>query len=189
MNECRVGLFANHVTEVQMIRKHVVFSAIIGSILATASLPSSVRAEDQDPVALGKALSQATVSLEQGLKASEREGKPISAKFEIEHGALQLSVYTDKAGKFSEVIVDHKSGSIKKAEAITDAEDLKHAKVQSQAMAKAPSSLEKVVQGAVKDNGGFRAVSAMPESKGGQPVVEITLMKGTEVKKVTKKLE
>ncbi|HKA40356.1 MAG TPA: hypothetical protein VKF40_00060 [Burkholderiales bacterium] len=172
-----------------MISKHVVFSAVFGTFLAAAGLPSSVMGEDQDPAALGKALSQATVSLEQGLKASEREGKPISAKFEIEHGALQLSVYTEKGGKFSEVIVDHKSGSIKKSEVITDADDLKHAKVQSQAMAKAPSSLEKAVQAAVKDNGGFRAVSAMPESKSGQPVAEITLMKGTEVKKVTKKLE
>jgi len=171
-----------------MISKYVAFSAVIGAILAATGLPSSVRGEDQDPVALGKALAQATVSLEQGLKASEREGKPISAKFEIEHGALQLSVYTEKGGKFSEVIVDHKSGSITKSEVITDAEDLKHAKVQSQAMAKVPSSLEKVVQDAVKENNGFRAVSAMPESKGGQSVVEITLMKGSDVKKVTKKL-
>src|SRR5262245_14519535 len=171
-----------------MISKHVVLSAVIGAILAATGLPSSVRGEDQDPAALGKALSQATVSLEQGLKASEHEGKPISAKFEIEHGALQLSVYTEKAGKFSEVIVDHKSGNIKKSEVITDAEDLKHAKVQSQSMAKAASSLEKVVQNAVKENNGFRAVSAMPESKGGQSVVEITLMKGSDVKKVTKKL-
>jgi hypothetical protein len=56
------------------------------------------------------------VSLDQGLKASEGEGKPISAKFELEHGALQLSVHTMKGDKFSEVVVDHKAGSIKKAE-------------------------------------------------------------------------
>src|SRR5215510_1001716 len=138
-----------------MISKHVVFSAVFGTILAAAGLPSSVRGEDQDPAALGKALAQATVSLEQGLKASEREGKPVSAKFEIEHGALQLSVYTEKGGKFSEVIVDHKSGAIAKSEAITDGEDLKHAKAQIQSMSKASTSLEKAVQEAVRENSGF----------------------------------
>ena len=158
----------------------------VGNILAALASPS--RSEDQNPAALAKALPQATVSLEQGLKASEREGKPISAKFEIEHGALQLSVYTEKGGKFSEVVVDHKTGTIKKSEVITDGEDLKHAKVQSQAMSKSMSSLEKVVQDAVRENSGFRAVSAMPETKGGQGIIEVTLMKGTEVKKVTKKL-
>jgi len=61
-----------------------------------------------------------SVSLDQGLKASEREGKPISGKFEIADGALQLSVYTMKGDQFAEVIVDHKSGSVKKSEPITD---------------------------------------------------------------------
>ena len=55
-------------------------------------------------------------------------------------------------------------------------------------MSKSMSSLEKVVQDAVRENSGFRAVSAMPETKGGQGIIEVTLMKGTEVKKVTKKL-
>src|SRR5215471_3537894 len=98
--------------------KRIALAALIGVILGVTGLPS--RAEDQDPAALAKVLPQATVSLEQGIKASERAGKPISAKFEIEHGALQLSVYTEKAGKFSEVIVDHKTGAVKKSEAITD---------------------------------------------------------------------
>ena len=168
--------------------KHLAFAVIAGAIFSATALPSPSNAEDQDPAALAKALPQAIVSLEQGIKASEREGKPISAKFEIEHGALQLSVYTDKAGKYSEVVVDHKSGVIKKSEPITDGEDLKHAKVQTQALSKASSSLGKVVQDAVKENSGFRAVSAMPETRSGQAMVEVTLMKGSEVKKVTKKL-
>jgi hypothetical protein len=169
-----------------MMTRSLAVTLAVGTILA--ALASAARSEDQNPAALAKALPQATVSLEQGLKASEREGKPISAKFEIEHGALQLSVYTEKGGKFSEVVVDHKTGTIKKSEVITDGEDLKHAKVQSQAMSKSMSSLEKVVQDAVRENSGFRAVSAMPETKGGQGIIEMTLMKGTEVKKVTKKL-
>ena len=79
---------------------------------------------DIDAGALAKALSEASIPLDQGLKASEREGQPISGKYELEDGALQLSVYAMKGDKFTEVIVDHKAGSIKKAEPITDADDL-----------------------------------------------------------------
>ena len=168
--------------------KRMALAALIATLLAITGLSSPARAENQDPAALAKILSQATVSLEQGIKASEREGKPISAKFEIEHGALQLSVYTDKGGKYSEVIVDHRTGAINKSQPIDGGEDLKHAKMQARAISKVSPSLEKVVQDAVTENSGFRAVSAMPETTGGQAIVEVTLMKGTQVKKVTKKL-
>jgi len=66
--------------------------------------------------ALAAAVKDATVSLEAGLRASEAEGKPISGKFEIEDGKLQLSVYTAKDGQFFEVIVDHKTGKVTKVE-------------------------------------------------------------------------
>src|SRR5713101_5198951 len=41
---------------------------------------------------LADAVKHAKVSLDAGLKASEREGKPISGKFELDEGKLQLSV-------------------------------------------------------------------------------------------------
>jgi len=167
-------------------RKDLAVAVAVTGILAAVALSS--RAED-NPAALAKALPEASVSLDQGLKASEREGKPISGKFELEDGALQLSVYTMKAGEFSEVIVDHKTGTIKKAEKITDADDLKNAKEQSQAMAQAKASLEKAVANTAKANSGYRAVSAMPTLDAGKPVAHITLMKGDQVKKVTEKLE
>ncbi len=163
-------------------------AAVIASFCIAATLPS-LAAEKESPAALAKALSEASVLLDQGLKASEREGKPISGKYELENGALQLSVYTMKGDKFSEVVVDHKAGSIKKAEIITDAGDLKHAKAQSKAMAKAKLSLEDGVQIAVKANSGFRAVSVMAKLKSGHPVADITLMKNAKVKKVTEKLD
>ena len=62
-----------------------------------------------------------------GLKASEAQGTPISAKFEIEDGKLQLSVYTIKGSDFIEVVADPNTGAIAKAEKITDAGDLKEA--------------------------------------------------------------
>jgi hypothetical protein len=167
-------------------RKDLVVAVAVTGILAAVALSSS--AED-NPGALAKALPEATVSLDQGLKASEREGKPISGKYEIEDGALQLSVYTMKGGQFSEVIVDHKTDAIKKAEKITDADDLKNAKEQGQAMDKAKASLVKTVADATKANSGYRAVSAVPILDAGKPVANITLMKGEDVKKVMKKLD
>src|SRR5881409_2077529 len=84
---------------------------------------------DQEHAELAKALKDARIPLERGLTASTKEGKPISAKYEVEDGKLQLSVYTMKGGdKFSEVIVDHKTGKVAKAEPITNADDLAHAK-------------------------------------------------------------
>jgi hypothetical protein len=167
-------------------RKSFAIGMAFATLLAVASF--SVQAEN-DSAELAKALSEASVSLEQGIKASEAEGKPISGKFEVADGALQLSVYAMKGDGFAEVTIDHKSGSIKNSEAITDADDLKAAKEQGEAMRKAKQSLGTAVASAVKANNGFRAVSVVPMLEGGQPVASVTLMKGEEVKKVTEKLE
>jgi hypothetical protein len=171
----------------RMKRKLFAIGIAFAATLAVAGM--SARAEDENPAALAKALSETSVSLDQGLNASEREGKPISGKFEIADGALQLSVYTMKGGQFTEVIVDHKAGSIKKSEPITDAGDLKDAKEQGDAMGKATRSLSVAVVSAVKANSGFHATSAVPMLDGGRPVASVTLMKGEEVKKVTEKLD
>jgi hypothetical protein len=170
--------------------KSVATAIALAGAVSLAALGAWAAEEGASPAALAKALAEAKLSLDQGLKASAREGKPISAKYEIEDGALQLSVYTVKGSNdFEEVIVDHKSGAVKKAEKITDADDLKEAKEQSQAMAKAKLSLEKAVDGAAKANSGYRAVSVTPTLKAGKPIAEVTLMKGAEVKKVTENLD
>jgi hypothetical protein len=137
--------------------------------------------------ALANALSEASVSLDQKLKASQSQGQPSSGKYEVENGAVQLSVYTTKGDQFAEVVVDHKSGSIKKAEPITDANDLKDAKEQEEATGKAPLSLRYGCRGRCQGEQRYRAVSAVPMLIGGQPVASITPMKGEEVKKVTEK--
>jgi hypothetical protein len=138
---------------------------------------------------LEKALKDAAVPLERGLSASAKEGKPISAKYEVEDGKLQLSVYTMKGNNFSEVIVDHKTGKIAKAEPITQGDDLTHAKEQSQAMAKAKRSLGAAAAEAVKENKGYRVVSVFPAMKDGHPVADVTLVKGNEWKTVAEKLD
>src|SRR5215471_3868563 len=137
----------------------------------------TVFAEDKDHAALAKALRDVKVSLAEGLTASAQEGTPISGKFELEEGKLQLSVYTMKGDKFSEVIVDHTTGKVAKVEPITSGEDYTAATAQRAAMAKAKKSLRAVVDKAVKAHAGSRAVSIFPALKGEQAVAEITLVK------------
>ena len=151
---------------------------------------SSSWAEDEmNPQAMAKALQQASLPLEKATKLTEREGKPISAKYEIEHGALQLSIYTMKGNRFSEVIINHTSGAVAKDEWITDADDMKAAQAQAAAMAKAKVSLDVATDHAVKANAGYRAVSVMPRLEGQRPVADVTLMKGEDVKKVNEPLD
>ncbi len=153
------------------------------------TLSSIVAQAAEDTAALAKALQGTRVTLQDGLKASEREGKPISAKFEIEHDALQLSIYTLKGNDFMEVVADPKTGAIAKSEKITDAGDLKEAAAQKAAMAKATLSLVAATEAAVKANAGFRAVSITPELKAGHAVAEVTLLQGNTFKKAPAKLD
>lgn len=127
--------------------------------------------------------------MQSGLKASEREGKPISGKFEIEDGKLQLSVYTMKEDGFIEVVADPKTGAIAKAEKVTDSDDLKAATEQKAAMAKSTVSLLDAADAATRANAGVRAVSIYPQLQDGHPVAEVTLLQGTVVKSVTEKLD
>ena len=145
--------------------------------------------DDKEHAELAKALKGAKVSLDKGLAASEKEGRPISGKFEVEHGKLQLSVYTMKGDKFSEVIVDHRTGKVAKADPITGGEDLTASKAQAEAMAKAKRSLRAALSEAVKTNKGYRPVSVTPALKDGHAVADVTLVKGQEFKTVSEKLD
>ena len=51
-------------------------------------------AADNEDQELIKAVTGAKITLQEGLTSSQRNGRPISAKFENEDGKLQLSVYT-----------------------------------------------------------------------------------------------
>ena len=158
---------------------------LIVAFIAAFALPA--RAEEKSDLA--PHLKEAKVPLERGIAASKAKGTPISAKYEVENGKLQLSVYTAKGDSFSEVIVDHKTGKVAKAEPITSGDDLTAAKAQSEAMAKAKRSLDAAASEAVKENKGYRVVSVMPALKDGHPVADVTLVKGTEWKTVSEKLD
>jgi len=109
---------------------------------------------------LAKALGAARISLQTGLTASARAGTPISAKYEVEDGQLQLSVYT-----------------------------MKGPKAQSEVMAKAKRSLRAATDQATKENKGYRVVSVVPALKDGHPVAEVTMVRGREFKAVSEKLD
>ena len=139
--------------------------------------------------ALGKQMAAAKQTLEQGITAATKQGKPISAQFEIDDGKLQISIYTTKGDDFSEVVADPKTGAIVKTEKVTDTDELNDAADQKTGMAKAKTSLAAAADAAVKENSGFRAVSIFPDLQDGHAIAEVTLLQGTTAKKVTEKLD
>lgn len=158
--------------------------------ITLAMLPAAYSEETPaDAQKLADQVKAAKVSLERGLEASEKEGTPISGKFEIEDGKLQLSVYTEKGGKFYEVVVDHMSGKIAKVEEITSGEDLTEAKAQAQAMAKAKRALRDAVNAAQKAHKGSHALSVIPSLKDAHPIATVTVNKEHETRTVIETLD
>jgi hypothetical protein len=170
-----------------MSKKIFILVVLASTLMMGTPVAGSEQAGDQG--ALTKALASAKVTLQQGFTASRTEGEPTSGKFEMEDGKLQLSIYTTKAGKYFEVIVDYRTGKISKVEPITAGEDFDHAKAQTAAMAKAKTTLKAVVDKAAGRDPGSRAVSAMPDLKDGHPTATIQLLKGGELQTVTEQLD
>jgi len=158
------------------------------AVVAALALSSNVGAQESNKE-LATALKAKHVALATAVTAASAHGKPISAKYEYEDGKLQLSVYTEKGGAFSEVIVNHTTGKVAKTEKITSGDDLKAAESQSAALAKAKASLSSALEKARAANAGYSAVSAIATVKDGKAVADITLMKGAEFKSVTQPLE
>jgi hypothetical protein len=138
---------------------------------------------------LAHAMKDAKLLLERGMAASAGEGVPISAKYEVEDGNLQLSVYTINEGAFAEVIVDHATGSVARSTPITAGEDLAAASEQHQAMKAARRTLEAAAAAATRENRGWRTVSAVPRLEGGHPVAVVTLLRGERWKAVRVRLD
>jgi hypothetical protein len=70
------------------------------------------RAEKPDPAAFWVAIGGTTAPIERTIVFSEPQGKPISATFELQNGALQLSVYTKTADGFAVVLVQPNTAAI-----------------------------------------------------------------------------
>jgi hypothetical protein len=163
--------------------------SLIAAISFLSVAGTTAPAEESDTATLAAAMKNATATLQRGLRASKAEGIPISAKFEIEDGKLQLKIYTMKGYDLMEVVADPKTGAIAKAEEITDAMDLNDAIKQKAAMAKAKVPLLTAADAAVNGNSGSRAISIVPELRNGQATAEVILLAGNTLKKITEKLE
>jgi len=169
-------------------RRRTLFFVIIAS-LAASPIGYRIYAQNRSDHALIKGVTDAKVTLQQGLTAAAQQGRPISGKFEVEDGKLQLSVYTAKDGKFSEVIVDHTTGNVAKTESITEGEDLAEAKSQSAAMEKAKTDLKTAVDKSAASTSGARAISVTPALKDGRAVASVTLLAGQQMQTVEQPLE
>ena len=180
-----------------MTRRKIMFITAAATVLGFVALVgfanhNAIIADDDDDEgqeAMIKGLNTAKISLQQGLAASEQAGQPISGKFEVEDGKLQLSVYTSKDGKFSELLIDYVTGKVTKAEPITEGEDFAAANSQSAAMAKAKTSLKEAVDKAAAQSASARVVSAVPSLKDGHPVASIVLFDGEQFKTVQQPLD
>jgi len=173
----------------------VVSSLVVCSLVAASAGPARAETSSVDGrETLTGALQGAWLPLESGLIVSAREGTPLSAKYEIDDGAFQLSVYTSKNGSasgdaFVEVIVDYSSGIVLKSVPISDDGDLAAARAQKEAMDRAKRSLAEATASAVRANAGYRAVSATPRLDNGRPMAEIALVRGDEWKIVGEYLD
>jgi len=163
-------------------------AVLTAGVMGTAASVGSYASESSG-TAVAKLMPTAKVSLQNGLTAAESLGQPISGKYEVDDGHFQLSVYTAKDGKFSEVLVDQSTGKVAKSEAITDGADLAHAQSQMEACSKSRTSLKAAVDRAELAYPGYRAVSVTPAISKGHPVAVVALVQGSQSRSIAESLE
>lgn len=146
-------------------------------------------ANEMSGVAVAKYMPSARVSLQDGLRAAEAQGQPISGKFEVDEGHLQLSVYTANDGKFSEVLVDQSTGKVARSEAITAGNDLAVAQRQMEVYGKSKTSLRTAVSRAELANPGYQAVSVTPTLSKGRSVAVVSLLQGKQTRSIAEPLD
>ena len=127
-------------------------------------------------------------TLEDGLKASERLGKPISAKFAVERGVVYLAISIAKNDSFSEFILYPTIRMVTEIVEVTDAAELKIAVERKLAMERASMSLLSAAENAVKANDGARVVSIFPMAEEGHPIAVVTLLRNGEFNTLVEEL-
>lgn len=169
----------------------VILASLIGTLgyLAWAEKDDEREGGEADPAALAAAVAGATVSLGRGLVLAEGQGTPVSAKFEGEDQAFQLSIYVLAGTALSEMVVDPQTGRVVKVESITGGDDLRAAKGHANAMSKATVPLRAAVERALTASKGSRAVSVVPQLRRGHPMAEVTLANGQTFMTVSERLD
>jgi hypothetical protein len=147
-------------------------------VVTVAAFSSAAMAGDVDQgrAALAAALKNVKGTLESGVKAGERVGRPISAKFVVEDGMLKLSLLIVKDDGISEFNLYPAIGMINEVVDIADPDKIKVAAAQKLAIESATISLFAATESAVKANKGFRAISVLPTLSEGRPVAMVTLL-------------
>ena len=127
---------------------------------------------------VAKSLANAKLSLEDGIKAAAKNGKPISAQYEIDEDThkFQLSVFVSSGSDLLEEIVDYNSGAQKSLDNVVG-DDIKDAQKQKKGMDKATMSLADAVDAAAKANPGYQVVQIVPALKGSDCVATVMLIK------------
>jgi hypothetical protein len=146
-------------------------------------------ANENSGTAVAKYLPGARVSLQEGLRAAEAQGQPISGKYQVDEGHLRLSVYTAKDGKFSEVLVDQSTGKVTKSEAITAGDELALAQRQMEVYGKSKTPLRTAVSHAELANPGYQAVSVTPTVSKGRAVAVVSLLQGKQTRSIAEPLD
>ena len=156
---------------------------VIGVLaLGVLAFAGTAARADQDYIKalpqVAKNLANAKLSLEDGIKAAAKDGKPISAQYEIDEDThkFQLSVFVSNGSDLLEVIVNHNTGTAGDAENVIG-DDIKDAQKQKRGMDKAKMSLADAVDAAAKANPGYQVVQIVPALKGSDCVASIVLIK------------
>ena len=183
----RARLAAGRAADLGLVGKRLFMAAVASTALIFTAFSSSW-ADEEYWAAVMRELPEASVSLDQALKTSEQEGKPISAEYDVENGDFQISVYVEQDGHFREVIIDPKSGTINTTKPLIVAREVDQAQAESAALRKAKMPLTAALATAEDSNSGYRAVSISPLLGDDEVVVAITLMKGEAIKQVVQKL-
>ena len=136
-------------------------------------------AQDDELEAMATALKDTTFTLQDGLKAAERQGQPISAQFEIDDGKLQLSVYTSKRRRLHRNCRRPENGRDRKT-----GKNHRYRRTQRCGRSKGRDGEGEDLacrrgRYGRKENSGFRAVAVFPDLRDGHAVADVTLLQGT----------
>ena len=169
-------------------RSTPIFSiAIVVSWLFASPLSAAQPYGESYRAALARAMLGAKISLATGLKASERLGTPVSARFEMEGDGVVVSVYAVKDETFREIVVNGRTGDIMRMEPVAGLK-LAAARGEKSSMIGATLRLREAVANAERAHYGYRAVRAIPGVRAGRPVAEITLLRDSAFKTVAEDL-
>ena len=160
--------------------------ALVG-LWALGCVPSG--AEEQETPAFAAAIREVPATVEQGLTAAARAGRPISAKFEMDGDEAELTVYVARPDGFREITINPRNGSAAGATIIGGGDDLKDAQEQAAAMTNAKITLLESARHAVAAKPGARVVSVFPTVQNGHATAVVTLLDGDNFTKVVEDLE